>query len=106
MAGISWPRVSVEGRESVLDVEGFSDLTRKPPFLPHQDLSVIQCVTMGSPPLVAVEQPFPTTVPWKRMIGFEILLLTNTLVILESTTHVVGTGSPSMTRESWGMTAQ
>ena len=58
---------------------------------------------------VAMEQPFPpraTMVPWKQMIGFEVLLLTNTLVILESTTYVVGTGSPSMAREGGGMTAQ
>ena len=39
-------------------------------------------------------------VPWKQMIGFEVLLLTNTVVILESTTYMVGTGSPSMTAQS------
>ena len=40
-------------------------------------------------------------VPWKRMIGLEVLLLTNTLVILESTMYMVGTDSPSMPR-GWG----
>ena len=35
--------------------------------------------------------PRATMVPWERMIGFEGHLLTNTLVILESTTYVVGT---------------
>ena len=38
--------VSVEGRGSLVNVEGFSDLSRKPLLLPHQDLGVIQCVTM------------------------------------------------------------
>ena len=38
--------------------------------------------------------------------GFEVLLFTNTLVILESTTYVVvaGMGSPSMVREGGAMT--
>ena len=38
------------------------------------------------------------------MIGFEVLLLTYTLVILESTMYVVVTGSPSVAREGGGMT--
>ena len=42
----------------------------------------------------------------KQMIGFKVLLLANTLVILEATTYVVGTGSPNMAREGGGMTAQ
>ena len=37
--------VSVEGRGSLVTVEGFSDLLREP-LLPHQDLGVIQCVAM------------------------------------------------------------
>ena len=43
-----------------------------------------------------------TTVPWKR-IGFEVLLLNNLLVKLESTTYVVGMGYPSMAREGGRM---
>ena len=38
--------VSVEGRGSLVNVDGFSDLSQEPPFLHHQDLGVIQCVTM------------------------------------------------------------
>ena len=38
--------VSVEGIGSLVDVEGFSDLSREPLFIHHQDLGVIQCVTM------------------------------------------------------------
>ena len=37
---------SVEGRGSLVDVEGFSDLSREPLILLHQDLGVIQCVVM------------------------------------------------------------
>ena len=40
--------VSVEGRGSVGNVEGFSDLSREPLLLPHQDLDVIQCVMITS----------------------------------------------------------
>ena len=39
-----------------------------------------------------------TTVPWKQ-IGFEVFLLTNFLVKLESTMYMVGMGSLSMARE-------
>ena len=38
--------VSVEGSESV-NVESFSDLSREPLILPHQDLGVIPCVAMS-----------------------------------------------------------
>ena len=38
--------IVVEGRGLLVDVDGFSDLSREPLFLPHQDLGVIQCVTM------------------------------------------------------------
>ena len=38
--------VSVEGRGSLVNVEGLSDLSWEPLVLPHQDLGVIQCVTM------------------------------------------------------------
>ena len=40
--------VSAEGRGSIVNVEGFSDLSWEPFLLPHQDLGVIQCVTMTS----------------------------------------------------------
>ena len=60
------------------------------------------------PPPEATQQPTPTRmtiVPWKwKWIGFEVLLLTNLFVKLESTTYDVETGSPSMTREGGGMT--
>ena len=38
--------VLVEGRGSLVDVEGFWDLLWEPLFLPHQNLGIIQCVTM------------------------------------------------------------
>ena len=38
--------VSVEGRGSLVDVVGFSDLSREPLILLHQDLGVMQCVVM------------------------------------------------------------
>ena len=47
----SWRRmrgdlvVSVEGRGSLVNVEGFLNLSQEP-LLPHQDLGVIQCVVM------------------------------------------------------------
>ena len=58
------------------------------------------------PPPVAMKQPFHprvTTVPLIRVEGLEVLLLVNTTII-ESTTYVVGTGSPSMARGGGGMT--
>ena len=36
--------VSVEGRGSLVNVEGFSDLSQGPLLPPHQNLGVIQCV--------------------------------------------------------------
>ena len=38
--------VSVEGRGSLVDVGGFSDLSPEPLILLHEDLGVIQCVVM------------------------------------------------------------
>ena len=56
---------------------------------------------LGGTPLEATQQPTPsrvTTVPWKQ-IGFKIFfLLTNLLVKLESTTFVVGKGSPQYSK--------
>ena len=52
---------------------------------------------------VAMKQPSPprvTMVPWIRVQGLEVLLLVTT-TIMESTTYVVGTGSPSMVRGEW-----
>ena len=43
MGGILWPQVLVEGRGSLVNVEGFLDLSRESL---HQDLGVIQCVMM------------------------------------------------------------
>ena len=40
--------VSVEGRGSLVNVKGFSDLLREPFLLHDQDLGVIQCVMMTS----------------------------------------------------------
>ena len=40
--------VPVEGRGSLVYVEGFSDLLREPLFFPLQDLGIIPCVTMTS----------------------------------------------------------
>ena len=37
--------ISVEGRGSLVNVDGFSDLLQEP-LLPHKDLGVIQCVVM------------------------------------------------------------
>ena len=59
--------------------------------------------TRGDAPLGAMKQPSSprvTTVPWIRVQGLEVLLLV-TKTIMESTTYVVGTGSPSMAR-AWG----
>ena len=65
-----------------------------------------ECQHRGSlPPPEATLQPTSskaTTIPWKR-IGFEVLLLTNLLVKLEST-YVVGMGSSSMAIEGGRMT--
>ena len=48
--GVGWGNlmasVSVEGRGSLIDVYGFSDLSQEPIILLHQDLCVIQCVVM------------------------------------------------------------
>ena len=38
--------LSVDSRGSLVNVEGFSDLSWEPLYLPRQDLGVIQCVTM------------------------------------------------------------
>ena len=38
--------ISVEGRGPLVNVKGFSDLSREPIILPHQDLDVIQCGAM------------------------------------------------------------
>ena len=38
--------VSVEGRGSLVNLEGLSDLSWEPLVLPHQDLGVIQCIAM------------------------------------------------------------
>ena len=40
--------VSVEGRGSLVYVEGFSNLVWKPLFFPHHDVGVIQSVALGS----------------------------------------------------------
>ena len=40
--------VSVEGRRALMNVESFSDLSQEPLLLPHQNLGVIQYVTMTS----------------------------------------------------------
>ena len=59
----------------------------------------------GCPP-GAMKQPSSprvTTVPWIRVQGLEVLLLV-TKTIMESTTYVVGTGSPSMAKGGGGMT--
>ena len=42
------PSVSVEGRGSLMNVGGFSDLSRESLVSPHPDLGVIQCVAMTS----------------------------------------------------------
>ena len=51
--------------------------------------------TEGDAPLVAMKQPSPQ--------GLEVLLLVTT-TIMESTTYVVGTGSPSLARGGGGTT--
>ena len=38
--------VSVEGSGSLVNVEGFSDLSGEQILVPHQDLGAIQCVVM------------------------------------------------------------
>ena len=38
--------VSVEGRGSLENVEGFLELSWEPLLLPHHDLGIIQCVAM------------------------------------------------------------
>ena len=40
--------VSVEGRGSVVNVEGSCDLSREPLILIYQDLGIIKCVAMIS----------------------------------------------------------
>ena len=38
--------VTVEGRGSLVNVDGFTDLSQEPLFLSQEDLVVIQCVVM------------------------------------------------------------
>ena len=80
---------------------------------PHQDfphplkqtgVPTLPSAPGGMPPPVAMKQPSPPrviTVPWIRVQGLEVLLLV-TKTIMESTTYVVGTGSPSMRKRGWG----
>ena len=61
--------VSVEGRGSLVNVEGFSDLSREPIILLHQDLGVIQCVAMTSGHVTSHSTIVKDRMIWLKCLG-------------------------------------